>query len=181
MTTRVSIPGLDAEKIEAYLKSVLGPGVTLLDLTPLDAAKDVKGFGYGVPVRVDYQTAGRERRSAVLHTMSPGPFGHEHMPDRAQILLWSHEAFNRLPRHVQSLDVAAFEPGGSLISLGRVEEFCLLTEYAEGRAYAQDLERLRAPALRRISISTALRRCATTWPEFTPCAAAIRVLCAPES
>ena len=144
MTTRVSIPGLDSEKIEAYLKSVLGPGVTLLDLTPLDAAKDVKGFGYGVPVRVDYQAAGGERRSAVLHTMSPGPFGHEHMSDRAQILLWSHEAFNRLPRHVRSLDVAAFEPGGSLISLGRTEEFCLLTEYAQGRVYAQDLERLRS-------------------------------------
>jgi hypothetical protein len=141
--TRASIPGLDAEKIEAYLRSRLGRGVTLLELAPLDGAKDVKGFGYGVPVRVDYQTAAGERSSAVLHTMSPGAFGHERMPDRARILLWSHEAFNRLPRHVQSKDVAAFEPGGELISLGRAEEFCLLTEYAEGRVYAQDLERVR--------------------------------------
>jgi len=144
VTTRVSIPGLDAVKIEPYLKSVLGSGVTLLDLTRLDGAKDVKGFGYGTPVRVEYQTAAGERRSAVLHTMSPGPFGHEHLSDRAQILLWSHEAFNRLPRHVRSLDVAAFEPSGNLISLGKAEEFCLLTEYAQGRVYAQDLERLRS-------------------------------------
>ena len=144
MTSRVSLPGLDAGKIESYLKSVFGPGVTLLELAPLDAAKDVKGFGYGTPVRVDYRTASGESRCAVLHTMSPGPFGHEHMSDRAQILLWSHEAFNRLPRHVRSLDVAAFEPGGGLISLGQAEELCLLTEYAEGRVYAQDLERLRS-------------------------------------
>ena len=144
MALGVSIPGLDAGKIESYLKSVLGPGVTLLELALLDGGNDVKGFGYGTPVRVDYQTASGDRRRAVLHTMSPGAFGHEHASDRAQILLWSHEAFNRLPRHVRSLDVAAFEPGGSLISLGQAGEFCLLTEYAEGRLYALDLERLRS-------------------------------------
>ena len=177
MTTRVSIPGLDAEKIEAYLKSVLGPGVTLLDLTPLDAAKDVKGFGYGVPVRVDYQAAGGERRSAVLHTMSPGPFGHEHMagprPDSAVVA-----------SGVQPASAARAVAGcgrvrtgrTALISLGRVEEFCLLTEYAAGA-------RLRsgpgaAAQLRRcdgVWISTAPMRFATTWSVYTPCPAAIRI------
>jgi hypothetical protein len=42
----------------------------------------------------------------VLHTMSPNAFGHEHMSDRAQILLWQHRAFNCLPGHVRALDVA---------------------------------------------------------------------------
>ena len=37
----------------------------------------------------------------------------------------------------------ASSPSGGLISLGGVEEFCLLTEYAEGQPYALDLERLR--------------------------------------
>jgi hypothetical protein len=41
------------------------------------------------------------------------------------------------------LDVGGFESGGGLISLGSVEEFCLLTEYAEGQPYALDLEKLR--------------------------------------
>ena len=75
--------------------------------------------------------------------MTPGPFGHEHMADRAQELLWENQAFNHLPRHVRSLDVCGFQPGGRLISVGNVEEFCLLTEYAEGESYAHDLERLR--------------------------------------
>ncbi len=105
--------------------------------------KDVKGFGYGTPVRVDLEVNGCERHTAVLHTMTPGLFGHEHMADRAQELIWEHHAFNRLPRHIRSLDLCGFQPGGQLLSLGNVEEFCLLTEYAEGECYAADLERLR--------------------------------------
>jgi hypothetical protein len=75
--------------------------------------------------------------------MSPGPFGHEHMPDRAQELLWEHRAFNILPRHVRSLDVCGFRPDGSLTPLGDVNEFGLLTEFVEGEPYARDLERIR--------------------------------------
>jgi hypothetical protein len=145
VTRSVSTPGLDPEKVEVYLKSVLGQDIRLLGLTRLGDPEDqlAKGFGYGTPVRVEYQTAAGERRRAVLHTMSPGSFGHEHMADRARILLWSHAAFNRLPRHVRSWDVAAFQAGGGLLSLGQAEEFCLLTEYAPGTLYALDLERIR--------------------------------------
>ena len=145
MASDPSAPGLDIERVELYLKSLLGNDVRVLRLAQLGtpADQETKGFGYGTPVRVDYQDASREPRSLVLHTISPGPFGHEHMADRARTLLWSHQAFNHLPRHVRSFDVGGFESNGHLISAGRVEEFCLLTEYAEGDAYALDLERLR--------------------------------------
>jgi len=79
----------------------------------------------------------------VLETISPGPFGHEHMSDRAQVHLWSHEAFNRLPHHVRSLDVGGFQIDGKLLSLGKLEELFILMEYVEGMEYAQDLVRLR--------------------------------------
>lgn len=140
------MPGLDADKVERYLKSLLGSDIVILSLTPLGepASKaSGKSYGYGTPIRIDYRSVKGGLRSAVLHTMSPGPFGHEHMADRAHTLIWSHAAFNRLPRHVRSLDVAGFERGGGLISVGNVEEFCLLTEYAEGENYAVDLERVR--------------------------------------
>lgn len=65
------------------------------------------------------------------------------MADRAQALLWSHHAFNRLPHHVASLDVGAFRTNGTLVQLGDAEEFFLLTEYAAGTSYKDDLERLR--------------------------------------
>lgn len=139
------MPDLKREEVEAYLRSVLGEQVTVLRTMVLggeEESRDVKGYGYGTPVRVDYEAGGRARR-AVLHTVSPGPFGHEHMADRARELIWEHEAFNLLPRHVRSLDVCGFRPGGSLVSLGGVEEYCLLTEYVEGDSYSHDLERIR--------------------------------------
>jgi aminoglycoside phosphotransferase (APT) family kinase protein len=65
------------------------------------------------------------------------------MADRAQILLWEHSSFNRLPRHVRSIDTGAFRRDGSAVSVGDAEEFFVLTEYAEGRAYFEDLTRMR--------------------------------------
>ena len=65
------------------------------------------------------------------------------MADRAQALLWSHAAFNRLPRHARSIDVGGFQRDGALLSLGKVEEPFILMEYVEGEGYFQDLIRLR--------------------------------------
>jgi len=65
------------------------------------------------------------------------------MADRAQALLWSHHAFNHLPRHVTSLDVGAVRADGTLVPLGDSEEFFLLTDYVPGTGYKADLARLR--------------------------------------
>jgi hypothetical protein len=45
-----------------------------------------KQYGYGVPVRLNIRVGARVIR-VVLENMSPGPFGHEHMADRAQAIL----------------------------------------------------------------------------------------------
>jgi hypothetical protein len=141
------MPELKTEQLVRYLNCLLGEQVTVLDVVALGhppERKALKGYGYGTPVRVDYEVgADHQLRSAVLHTISPGPFGHEHIADRAHILLWEHQAFNRLPRHVRSLDVGGFQSDGSIVSLGKVEEACLLTEYVEGQNYSLDLERVR--------------------------------------
>lgn len=140
------MPEPKREEVERYLASVYGTKVAVLNMVILGGhheSKDVKGYGYGVPLKVDFQVDEGGRRTAVLHTMTPGPFGHEHMADRAGELLWEHQAFNRLPRHVRSLDVCGFQPDGQLISVGKVEEFCLLTDYLEGQSYSADLERIR--------------------------------------
>ena len=132
------------EAIERYLQEVLGAPVQVLGMEVLgEKHQDLKAYGYGVPLKVEFQMEGGGCRTAVLHTMSPGPFGHERMSDRAQELLWEHQAFNRLPRHVRSLDVCGFHPDGHLIPVGKVEEFGLLTDYVQGRSYSLDLERIR--------------------------------------
>lgn len=106
-----------------------------------ELAGELKAFGYGTPVFIEYEVSG-VRKKAVLETMSPSPFGHDHFSDRAQAVLWEHSAFNSLPRHVRSIDSGAFLTSGKIISTGKAEEFFLLTEFVEGRGYFKDLERI---------------------------------------
>jgi aminoglycoside phosphotransferase (APT) family kinase protein len=129
--------------LRPYLEAVHGAAVQDVQVSALaGGAQGDKGYGYGIPLRLDYQLAG-EARSAVLETVRPGPFGHEHLADRAQALLWAHRAFAQLPRHVRSLDVGAVRADGALLALGAAEEFFIVTAFVEGREYAIDLQRLR--------------------------------------
>jgi aminoglycoside phosphotransferase (APT) family kinase protein len=132
------------EALAAYLAAVHGREVSDVRVVPLGGGRQGdKGYGYGIPLRVDYTLAATPRR-AVVETVRPGPFGHEHMADRAQSLLWAHGAFGRLPRHVASLDVGAVRAGGELVPLGSAEELFMLAEFVDGAEYADDLLRLRA-------------------------------------
>jgi len=127
-----------------YLARVHGGRVGNVRVTSLGGGRQGdKGYGYGVPLRLDYELDGKPRR-AVLESVRAGPFGHDHMADRAQLLLWAHDAFNRLPKHVVSLDVGAVRAGGELEPLGNAEELFMLAEFVDGREYADDLLRLKA-------------------------------------
>ncbi len=135
----------DPEALARYLGARFRATVREVRLTPLGETRHAgaeKGYGYGVPLLVEFDASGTRRR-VVLETTSPGPFGHEHMADRAQMMLWDHGAYNRLPRHARSLDVGAFRSGADPVSLGDAEEFFLLVEYVEGRPYVEDLARIR--------------------------------------
>lgn len=132
------------QAVAAYLRIVHGAPVSDVTITPLGGGRQGdKGYGYGIPLRVDYRLQGAPRR-AVLESVRPGPFGHEHMADRAQQLLWAHDAFGRLPKHVHSLDVGAVRSTGELVPLGNAEELFMLAEFIDGHEYADDLIRLRA-------------------------------------
>ncbi len=133
-----------AQALAAYLGTVHGGAVNDVRVAPLGGGRQGdKGYGYGIPLRVDYALDGAPRR-AVVETVRPGPFGHEHMADRAQSLLWAHGAFGRLPRHVASLDVGAVRSSGELVPLGSAEELFMFAEFVDGHEYADDLLKLRS-------------------------------------
>ena len=130
------------QALAAYLAALHRAPVAKVRVAPLGGGRQGdKGYGYGIPLRVDYELEGAPRRG-VIETVRPGPFGHEHMADRAQLMLWAHSAFDRLPRHVRSLDVGAVRAGGNLVPLGDAEELFSLAEFVEGREYADDLIRM---------------------------------------
>jgi hypothetical protein len=134
-----------AAAVREYLERLLGKPVRIVSLSGHDKhelAGDLKAFGYGTPIFIKYESGG-ELKQAVLETMSPSSFGHDHFSDRAQAILWERTAFNNLPHHVRSLDSGAFLNSGAIISTGDAEEFFLLTEFVSGQGYFKDLDRIR--------------------------------------
>ena len=102
----------------------------------------MKGFSYGVPYFVEFSVKGETRR-VVLETLRREGFGHDYFADRAAVLLMQHSTFNKLPRHVRSVDVGSFTRDcESLKSLGDCCEFFILTEFVEGELYNADLDRI---------------------------------------
>ena len=138
-----------AEALIEYLSRLYGSdievcGVWRLGEEQAKGVKDLKGFGYGVPYVIEFKVKNETRR-VVLETMRPEGFGHDFPSDRAQILLWQHSAFNKLPKHVRSIDVGAFTVNGKeMKSLGKCGEFFILTEYVDGTLYHFDLDRIKA-------------------------------------
>jgi Phosphotransferase enzyme family len=99
--------------------------------------------GYGRPLRVTVRGPQGERRVLVFRTATSNIFGHDRRSDRAEGMLLSFDTFNAVPDHVRALDVGAIAPSG-LVSVRDGGEFYLLTTFAEGRMYADDLRRIAA-------------------------------------
>ncbi len=138
---------LKVSRVQQYLSEVFKTPIEVLSLAPLGGMKgtvDLKGFGYGVPYLIEFKMKGKSQR-VVLETLRPGGFGHDYFADRAAVLLMQHSTFNRLPRHVHSVDVGSFTGGSDVLkSLGDCSEFFIVTDFVDGVLYHSDLDRIRA-------------------------------------
>lgn len=141
---------LAPKQLESYLSAVYKSPAKVLRFHPIGkeaeikSEKDLKGFGYGLPYVIQFAVDGGIKR-IVLESMRSEGFGHDHFSDRAQILLWQYSTFNKLSKHVHSVDVGAFtEDGKHLKSLGDCKEFFIITEMADGKLYHLDLDRIKA-------------------------------------
>jgi hypothetical protein len=138
---------INENALKNYLKQIYDPPIEIKSIKPMGGMEEVdfvlKDYGYGTPLLIRFTTI-KEPKTIVLNTVKPGPFGHQTMPDRAEILLRQYQNFNNLPRHVKALDIGAFTKSDQVRTLGGVEEFFLIMEYIEGREYFHDLDRIKA-------------------------------------
>jgi len=118
-------------KVQAYLKERFGHEASLRDMEQL--GKGLHGAGY----LVRFSTADGERR-LIMKTLFPSGFGHDHYADRAKVLLLANDSYNRMQKHIHSLDVVG-ESDEGLISLRDAREFYLFMEEAKGQNYFHDL------------------------------------------
>nr|QNO50032.1 hypothetical protein MMAJBCMK_00015 [Methanosarcinales archaeon ANME-2c ERB4] len=144
------------DDIAEYLKQVYKKEIVVTGTGKLGETEEgLKEFGYGKPLLIRFLADG-EARTAVLSSMrTEGGFGHDHFSDRAQILIWQHATFNRLPEHVRSIDCGYFTHDGRLKSAGDAEEYFLLMEEVEGVEYFLDLERIQADGATELDVERA--------------------------
>lgn len=140
----------DATAMRRTLQELIAasfPGATLVAVRPfgVDTPHDdatTKAIGYGRPLRLDLLDEAGQARTVVLHFATPNAFGHDRRADRAAEMLLAFDTFNDIPRHVQALDVGTIARDGRLMSLREAGELWLLTSYAEGHVYADELRRI---------------------------------------
>jgi hypothetical protein len=121
------------------------PGATILASERLgvdERAPDAtqKGTGYGVPVRVRLRERDGGERAVVFHTARADDFGHDRRADRAAAMLLAYDTYATLPRHVSALDVGLIDADGHPCSIAGTREAYLVTGWAPGRLYAEDLQ-----------------------------------------
>jgi len=139
---------LKLDRVQQYLSNVYDGPVEVSRIVAMTGTVDMqlKGFGYGVPYAIDFTLSGSPKR-VVLETVKPGAFGHDYFSDRAAIVLLQNSMFNRLSKHVRSVDVGSFSSDGeTLKSLGDCCEFFILTEFIDGTLYHSDLDRIKGVA-----------------------------------
>ena len=156
------VPGAVAPPGLAALLGELFPGEEMRAVEPLspDAAPRAgatgKAAGYGAPLRIVLAGPGGAERVLVFRTATANEFGHDRRSDRAQVMLLAYDTFSSMPRHVRALDVGAVGADGRLVSLRGSGEIYLLTTWAPGRIYAEDL---RAVAAAGAATALDLARC----------------------
>jgi hypothetical protein len=133
-------------EIKEYLENLLKTTIKLEYIGPINkeeaTSEDLKEFGYGKNLLIEFKVNG-ELRSYILSTMNKNTFGHYFFYDRAKTLLLAHACYNKLPRHVRSIDVGAFTGERKFKSAGNCKEFFILREKVEGNLYYQDLDKIK--------------------------------------
>ena len=131
-----------------YLEAMF-PGCHVESIEPLApdsgaGAATAKATGFAQPVRVRLRDERGRARELVWRTQAANAYGHDRRADRAQQCLLAFDDFGGMPRHVQAIDVGFVSADGRLRSVRDGGEPFLLTSYAPGRPYADDLRRVAA-------------------------------------
>jgi hypothetical protein len=121
------------------------PGMYVDEIIPLapdtdaSASSTEKVAGYGCPLKLRLRDAEGRCVYLVWHVASANEFGHDRLADRAANTLLARDDFARIPQHVAAVEVGAITPEGRLVPLPDNAELYLLSTFAPGTIYADEL------------------------------------------
>ncbi|HEU4730208.1 MAG TPA: phosphotransferase [Kofleriaceae bacterium] len=149
VATQLSSPA--APRLRDHVQR-LYPGASVVSIEALGpdggatAGATTKAAGYGMPVRIVISEGGVQR-DLVWRVASANPYGHDRRSDRAAAMVQAFDDFANTPQHVQAVDLGVMGKNGELTSTRDATELYLITTYAHGTIYAQDLRRIAAERL----------------------------------
>lgn len=128
-----------ARRYPLFRLTSVGPLAPDSGVSPTATAK---ADGYGRSARLTLRAADGRMLELVWRLATANELGHDRRSDRAANQLLAFDDFAQIPRHIEALDVGAVGTGGELISLRDTTEIYLITSYARGTTYAEDLRAL---------------------------------------
>lgn len=126
----------------------LFPGRRVLAIEPLapdtgaTSGATQKAAGYGLPVRIVLAGDHGAPLELVWRVATANAFGHDRRADRAASMIQAFDDFIATPGHVAPLDLGVMRYDGSLQSIRDASELYLITGFAQGTLYAEDLRRI---------------------------------------
>ena len=149
------------EAVERYLKEAFGPTARMLGAGEMGTGgQGMKEFGYGKPVRLDFEVDGQVRRG-VLSIMRGDKYGHQFYWDRAAILMFEYETGGEIEKHVRPMALGYFDQDDQLVPVSRPKEFFIISEMTPGYDYYLDLQRIQKTGLEARDLDMA--RSFATW------------------
>ncbi|HET8539076.1 MAG TPA: phosphotransferase [Anaeromyxobacter sp.] len=101
-----------------------------------------KALGYSEPLQVIVQERDGRTHALVFRMQNANEYGHDRRADRVEGAILAFDVFGQIPGHVRALDVGLVGDDGRLVSMRGAGEPYLVTDWAEGTLYAEDLRRV---------------------------------------
>ena len=149
----MKLAGARVVSLQARLRDHLArlyPGRRVVAIEPLAPdtgatnGSTTKAAGYGLPVRVVLANDTGEPLELVWRIASENEFGHDRRSDRAASTIQAFDDFRGMPAHIAAIDLGVVLDDGALLSIRDATEHYLITSYAPGTIYADDLRRIAA-------------------------------------
>lgn len=135
---RVAATAFDHEHLQEYLSRLLDLPVQVKSISPLRGIGSNKTSSPRHALRIDYDVGGIPSRAVLeMETFDP------ELKAGLEVHASAGKTLSPIPRHARVLGASGMESGGSLVPLSGMKNRLFLTEFVEGRAYGEDLVRLK--------------------------------------
>ena len=128
---------INKENLRDYLSKVFSSDITVTNIEKLGEGFHAEGF------LIQAKDKNGQDKRYILKTLRGEGFGHDYPSDRANVVIRSLLDYNLLPNHIKAIDVGSIQDDGTLLTLGRPNDFFIIMEEGKGTEYWKDLDEIR--------------------------------------